>query len=96
MGHFWCVRVGLRYRALAVEGEDSIVWFWIGTHALHIWRHTSDIARGPASGMCASLRHPTIAISSDAVHCKVKSRLIQSNEDVSHDLSWILIGEALL
>jgi len=27
------VRVGLHYRALAVEHEDSIVWFWVGPHA---------------------------------------------------------------
>lgn len=26
--------VGLHYRALAVEHEDAIVWFWIGTHAV--------------------------------------------------------------
>ncbi len=35
MGRFWSVRVGLRHRALAVESEDEIVWFWIGTHALY-------------------------------------------------------------
>jgi hypothetical protein len=33
IGSFWSVRVGLHYRALAVEQEDSIVWFWIGTRA---------------------------------------------------------------
>jgi hypothetical protein len=27
------VRVGLRYRALAVEADGSFVWFWIGSHA---------------------------------------------------------------
>jgi len=26
-------RVGLRYRALAVETEDRYLWFWIGSHA---------------------------------------------------------------
>jgi hypothetical protein len=26
-------RVGLGYRALAVRDGDSLVWFWIGTHA---------------------------------------------------------------
>jgi hypothetical protein len=30
---FWSVRVGLHYRALGVENGDSILWFWIGTHA---------------------------------------------------------------
>jgi hypothetical protein len=27
------VRVGLHYRALAVEDGDDLIWFWIGTHA---------------------------------------------------------------
>ena len=30
---YWSVRVGARYRALAVEKEEGILWFWIGTHA---------------------------------------------------------------
>jgi len=33
VGHFWSVRVGLRYRALAVEADGDFVWFWIGTHS---------------------------------------------------------------
>jgi hypothetical protein len=33
VGRFWSVRVGLHYRALAVEREADVVWFWIGTHA---------------------------------------------------------------
>jgi mRNA-degrading endonuclease RelE of RelBE toxin-antitoxin system len=33
VGRFWSVRVGLQYRALAVEREETLVWFWIGTHA---------------------------------------------------------------
>jgi hypothetical protein len=33
VGRFWTVRVGLHYRALAVEHEADMVWFWIGTHA---------------------------------------------------------------
>lgn len=32
-GRFWSVRVGLHYRALAVEAQDDLVWFWIGSHA---------------------------------------------------------------
>ncbi|MDE2380019.1 hypothetical protein [Bradyrhizobium sp.] len=32
VGRFWA-RVGLRYRALAVEVEGAFVWFWIGSHA---------------------------------------------------------------
>lgn len=32
-GRFWSVRVGLHYRALAVEQGQDVVWFWIGHHA---------------------------------------------------------------
>lgn len=32
-GRYWAVRVGLRYRALAVPDGDDLVWFWIGSHA---------------------------------------------------------------
>ncbi|HEY2996611.1 MAG TPA: hypothetical protein VGM22_27665 [Methylomirabilota bacterium] len=32
-GHVWSARVGSRYRALAVEVDDGLVWFWIGSHA---------------------------------------------------------------
>ncbi len=35
VGRFWSVRVGLHYRALAVEQENTIVWFWVGTHGLY-------------------------------------------------------------
>jgi hypothetical protein len=30
---YWSVRVGLDYRALSVEVEGGVSWFWIGTHA---------------------------------------------------------------
>lgn len=33
VGRYWSVRVGLRYRALAVEIEGGLLWFWIGSHA---------------------------------------------------------------
>jgi hypothetical protein len=29
----WSVRAGLDYRAVGVEVEGGISWFWIGTHA---------------------------------------------------------------
>ena len=29
----WSARVGLHYRALAVETRGGFLWFWIGTHA---------------------------------------------------------------
>jgi len=32
-GRFWSVRVGKHYRAVAFEGNQACVWFWIGTHA---------------------------------------------------------------
>jgi hypothetical protein len=33
VGRFRSVRIGRRYRALGVEIEDGVLWFWIGTHA---------------------------------------------------------------
>jgi len=33
IGRFQSVRIGLHYRALAVEDGPDLVWFWIGTHA---------------------------------------------------------------
>ena len=30
---FWSARVGLRYRALARDRTEGLVWFWIGSHA---------------------------------------------------------------
>jgi hypothetical protein len=35
IGRFWSARVGAHYRALAVEHEDCVVWFWVGQHALY-------------------------------------------------------------
>lgn len=33
IGQFWSSRVGLHYRALAIETADELFWVWIGTHA---------------------------------------------------------------
>jgi hypothetical protein len=33
VGRFWSVRAGLKYRALGVQEDDAIVWFWIGSHS---------------------------------------------------------------
>lgn len=33
VGRLRSVRVGLHYRALGVDVQDGILWFWIGTHA---------------------------------------------------------------
>ncbi len=30
---YWSVRIGLKHRALAIEMEEGLLWFWIGTHA---------------------------------------------------------------
>lgn len=32
VGRFWSARVGLHHRAVAVEGPQGLVWFWIGGH----------------------------------------------------------------
>lgn len=32
VGPYRSVRVGIAYRALGVEHEDTVVWFWIGNH----------------------------------------------------------------
>jgi hypothetical protein len=31
--NFWSVRISIRYRALAYQVEEGLLWFWIGTHA---------------------------------------------------------------
>ena len=33
VGSYRSARVGLHYRALAIEAADGLVWFWIGVHA---------------------------------------------------------------
>jgi hypothetical protein len=32
IGRLWSVRVGMHYRALGVDVEDGVLWFWIGSH----------------------------------------------------------------
>jgi hypothetical protein len=41
VGELWSVRVGLHYRALAVEDGNDLLWVWIGTHSEydHLVRH---------------------------------------------------------
>ena len=29
---YWSVRAGIKHRALAIEMEEGLLWFWIGTH----------------------------------------------------------------
>jgi hypothetical protein len=33
VGKYWSVRAGQNYRALGIEIEKGILWFWIGIHA---------------------------------------------------------------
>ena len=33
VGNYWSVRVGKKHRAVAIEMEEGLLWFWIGTHA---------------------------------------------------------------
>lgn len=33
VGRYWSTRIGLRHRALAVEVDGGLLWFWIGSHA---------------------------------------------------------------
>jgi hypothetical protein len=33
VGRFRSVRVGLHYRALGLQSDDDVLWFWIGHHA---------------------------------------------------------------
>jgi len=32
VGDFWSVRIGLDYRALAMEDGPDFIWVWIGRH----------------------------------------------------------------
>jgi len=32
VGKLWSARVGLNYRALAVEDGEDFIWVWIGSH----------------------------------------------------------------
>ena len=33
VGRMWSVRIGIHYRAIAVENGSDIIWFWIGHHS---------------------------------------------------------------
>ena len=35
VGNIWSARIGFRYRALAKEREEGLVWFWIGIHGAY-------------------------------------------------------------
>ena len=33
VGRLWSARIGIHYRAVAVEDGSDMVWFWIGHHS---------------------------------------------------------------
>lgn len=33
INQYWSVRIGKKYRALAAESGDDLIWFWIGDHS---------------------------------------------------------------
>ena len=33
VGRYWSARIGLHYRAIAVEDGNDLIWFWIGHHS---------------------------------------------------------------
>jgi len=33
VGRFWSVRIGVHYRALGIDVDEGVLWFWIGSHA---------------------------------------------------------------
>ncbi|MGO9122542.1 MAG: hypothetical protein ACLQPD_33625 [Desulfomonilaceae bacterium] len=33
IGKYRAVRVGLHYRAVGIEVEEGVLWFWIGSHS---------------------------------------------------------------
>jgi hypothetical protein len=33
VGRYWSARIGIHYRAVAVEDGNDVVWFWIGHHS---------------------------------------------------------------
>lgn len=35
VGQFWSARVGMHFRAVAVEDGDDLVWFWVGHHGAY-------------------------------------------------------------
>ena len=32
VGVYWSARVGIHYRAVAIQDANDLVWFWIGRH----------------------------------------------------------------
>jgi hypothetical protein len=32
VNEYWSIRIGIKYRALGIQKDEDIVWFWIGKH----------------------------------------------------------------
>ena len=51
LDRYWSARVGRRHRALAVEVDDGLLWFWIGGHAAYdriVRRRRASPKAGPS------------------------------------------------
>ncbi len=33
VGRYWSIRAGKKYRAVGVDIDEGILWFWIGVHS---------------------------------------------------------------
>jgi hypothetical protein len=33
VGRYWSARIGIHYRAVAIQNDNDLVWFWIGHHS---------------------------------------------------------------
>ncbi len=32
VANYWSVRIGINYRAIAIQINEGLLWFWIGSH----------------------------------------------------------------
>ncbi|MDT3739140.1 MAG: hypothetical protein RO257_06510 [Candidatus Kapabacteria bacterium] len=32
VNEYWSIRIGIKYRALGIQKDENIIWFWIGKH----------------------------------------------------------------
>ena len=93
VGQFWSVRVGLHYRALAIEEDSVPVWVWIGTHAEY---DTLVRSRAKEAKMAtvvldehtAEELHAAAAASGMTVDAYVKSLLAGGATLAAPRLSW--------
>jgi hypothetical protein len=37
VGPYWSARINISYRAVAVESDMGMAWFWIGPHTEYEW-----------------------------------------------------------